>query len=271
MRVRYNDIYFRLIAALIAAHCIVAFGVEETLFQMLLDRDYYISLLGSFVIASILINMVYFATTKLDKHYDWSERPVERVGLQVLCGWMFPGLFAFLLAFFYFRSYGIKILNTPYLKYDYPVILLMILLLNLYYLAFYFYLKMKMAEITTLNGRSVPGEHVKTVFIVSRGTKTIPLSLESISYFYRDNDYNFLRTFEKEDFLVQQTLDEVQQQLDDSQFFRANRRIILNFKAFQQFKPIEHGKLELVVDPPTKEHIIVSQKRAKSFREWINR
>jgi len=276
MPVRYNDLYFRIIAALLAAHCIVAFGDKETLFQLLLDKYYYMALGSSFVIALILVSMVNFVTRKLDRFYDWKQYPVERTGLQLLAGLVLPAVVALLLAALYFKLNGLDIFKTLYLQIDYPVIVGMILLFNLYYLAYYFYLRMRMAEmaVAQVSGNTNIGSdksEIKEVIIASRGAKNIPIPVEKISYIYHQDQYNFIRTSDKEDFLVTDPLDTIQQQLSPKQFFRVNRQMLVNFNSCRHFENIENQKLRLHVLPESKEPIIISQKRAREFKDWMAR
>lgn len=276
MPVRYNDLYFRIIAALLAAHCIVAFGDKETLFQLLLDKYYYMALGSSFVIALILVSIVNFVTRKLDRFYDWKQYPVERTGLQLLAGLVLPAVVALLLAALYFKLNGLDIFKTLYLQIDFPVIVGMILLFNLYYLAYYFYLRMRMAETAvahaTGNANIAPDKsEAKEVIIASRGAKNIPIPVEKISYIYHQDQYNFIRTSDKEDFLVTDPLDTIQQQLSPKQFFRVNRQMLVNFNSCRHFENIENQKLRLYVLPEPKEPIIISQKRAKEFKDWMAR
>ena len=276
MPVRYNDLYFRIIAALLAAHCIVAFGDKETLFQLLLDKYYYMALGSSFVIALVLVTIVNFITRKLDRHFDWKVYPVERTGLQLLAGLVLPAVVALLLAGLYFKLNGLDIFKTLYFQIDFPVIVGMILLFNIYYLTYYFYLQMRLAEKAAQVSNKAENilsnqTEFKEVIIASRGAKNIPIPVNKISYIYHQDEYNFIKTSEKEDFLITEPLDIIQQQLSSRQFFRVNRQMLVNFNACGHFENIAHQKLRLYVIPETKEPIIVSQKKAKEFKEWMGR
>lgn len=276
MPVHYKDLYFRFIAALLAAHCIVAFGDKETLFQLLLDKYYYMALGSSFVIALVLVTIVNLITRKLDKHYDWKVYPIERTGLQILAGLVFPAVVALLLAALYFKLNGLDIFKTLYFQIDFPVIVGMILLFNIYYLAYYFYLQMRLAEkaAKTLDGAEnaiLNRAESKEVIIASRGAKNIPIPVNKISYIYHLDQYNFIKTSDNEDFLIAEPLDIIQQQLSPKQFFRVNRQMLVNFNACSHFENIEHQKLRLYVIPEAKVPIVVSQKKAKEFKGWMGR
>lgn len=260
----YRDKLFRVLISLVAAHFIIAFGIEESFFELLLMRDYYISLLGSFVIALLLVNLVYYTTIRLDRSYNWQEHPYARSALQFSFGLLIPSVIAFLLAALYFTINGINILTTVYLKYDFPVIVLFLLLLNLYYIAFYLYLQARKVN-TAITSRR-PGA---PVFMAQQGQKNIPLQVSQVAYFYHAGGVNLARTHEGEDFIITATLDEIQQQTDPLQFFRVNRQMVVQFTACEHFELLPYGKIEVLVKPAFKEPVIVSQKRARSFRQWV--
>jgi len=273
----YHDFYFRVIIALLAAHLIIAFGEKESFFQLLIMPAYYWSLLPSFIIAFMLVNVVNFVTVKLDKKHDWIQQSLSRVGLQLTLALLLPAVLAFLLASVYFWAWGYNIFNTLYLKYDFPVIVLLLVLLNAYYLSFYFYKRSRIAEkalehpVPLQEENSLEKKVTKEIFLVQRGAQTIPLPILSIAYFYRDGDYNFLKTFDEQSYLLSQTLDEIEQQLDTRLFFRANRQVIVQRKACTHFSNLEYGKLELFAQPAFKQPVIISQRRSKQFREWMQR
>lgn len=283
-RIRYGDVYFRLATAFLSALFIVAYGEKESIFELLLIPAFYVSVALSFVISLILVNAVYFATIRLDWRYDWNDFPVQRTALQVLFAFLFPAVLAYLLAVLYFLLYGIRITDTPYLRFDYPIILIMLGTLNLYYLTLYFYRQSRIGTAkregvaypdangqmaANLNAQEPQSPHQK-VFPVSKGKSHLALPVESICYCYREGDYNFVQTFEEERFLTPQALDEIQESIGDNNFFRANRQFLVNRKACTRYQPLEHGKLQLFTHPSYKQPVIISQRRAKSFREWIH-
>jgi DNA-binding LytR/AlgR family response regulator len=261
----YHDLYFRLALSLLAAHFLIAFGEKESFFELLLMWDYYRSLLFSALIAFILISFIRYVFTRLDKRYDWKMQTAKRLAMQSLWGVAVPAILAFLLAAVYFSMHHIHILDTLYLRFDFPVIVLLLIVLNMYYLVFRFY-RQSQAPVEK-NEES----HYRKTFIVFKGAKSIPVPVDMIAYFFHEGDFNFLRTTNGEDFLVSQSLDEVQAQLDPAIFFRANRQMLIGFGACKHFEPLEFNKLALFIEPPYKEAVIISQKRAKGFKDWMER
>jgi len=261
----YNDLYARLLITLFGAHYIVSFGEPESFFELLLMWDYIRSLLYSWGIAFIIVTLIRWITLKLDKKFDWKEKPIVRLLLQALFGIIILSLVAFLLAAVYFSLHNINILKTEYLSFDFPVILLMLAIINFYYFVYYVLVSWRQSK-STDNDKT----H-KNVFIIQQAAKNIPVKVEDIAYFFRSNELNFIRTIDCNDYIFNETLDLVEQSLDRNHFFRANRQFIIAFNACERFEIIENDKLELFVTPPFKERIIISQKKAPDFRKWIEK
>jgi len=272
-RVSYNDLYFRIAACLIGSHILIVYGETLSTFQILLIPGYYYSLAGSFAIAMILFAFIREVVKRLDARFDWKHRAVERAGMQLLTGLVLPGVMAFLMAFVYFRIRGgINIFNTSYLRYDFDFIIALLLMINLYYIAYYFYARWHQAE-KVLRELVIPAGSTEAVpkntFQVSKGSGNILLPVSGIAYIYRDRDSNFLRTVTGEDYYIPETLDEVQQQLPEDLFFRANRQFIIHRNACTGYDLLSYGKLKANIVPAFNEEVVVSQKRAQAFKKWM--
>jgi len=257
----YRILLVRVAASLLGAHFLVSFGEQYHLFELLLDPEYYTSLTGSFLIAFILLTIVHYINGKLDANYDWLENLYRRSLLQFFFGLVIPSIIAYLLAAVYFGIHGIFILDTVYLQYDFPVVVILLGIANLLYVMHYMYLRSKISDRLETVERSD--------FLVHKAGKNILLPIEVIAYFFHHEGDNYVRTLEGEQFLVTQSLDQVQSLLSGKKFFRANRQVIVNRQACEYFEPIENGKLQLIVQPGYADRIIISQKRAKGFREWM--
>lgn len=263
--VRYNDLYVRLLITLTGAHYIVSFGEPESFFELLLMWDYQRSLLFSWVIGFLIVSLIRWITLKLDAKLDWQQKTAVRILLQALLGIGGLSIIAFLLATGYFALHNMNILHTEYLMFDFPVIILMLMLVNFYYFIWYVYVKWNSSK------KPTSSTTYKQVIIVQHSAKNIPIKIDNVSYFHRSSEVNFLRTQDGTDYIITDSLDYIESQIDPSHFFRSNRQFIVSFSACERFETIENDKLELFVNPVFKERIIISQKKAPDFRKWIEK
>jgi len=111
----------------------------------------------------------------------------------------------------------------------------------------------------------------KTNFIVQHLKQWIPVSVENISCFYREN-LNFIYTFSGERYILDfTTLEEVESLLDPNTFYRANRQAIIHYNAILSIKPHENQKLTVTLKSPAKMEIDISRDKAPAFKKWLDR
>jgi len=112
----------------------------------------------------------------------------------------------------------------------------------------------------------------RTRIVVKKGQEHIALPLEDIALFYTENKIVYVLDHSGKKYLVDKNLSELEHELDDTAFFRANRQYIINVKYVKGFKAYE--KVKLMVDMSLPElqdrcNIIISQETAPDFRKWI--
>lgn len=110
----------------------------------------------------------------------------------------------------------------------------------------------------------------KRSFLVHYRDKLIPVNTADIQWFYTQNETVQAATINNNYYIIEETLEKLQQQLDPSQFFRANRQFIVNRSAIQEINFYFNGRLLLKVQPIPKENILISKARASEFKEWMN-
>ena len=113
-------------------------------------------------------------------------------------------------------------------------------------------------------------QQVKSRFLVKQGQaiKTIPV--EEVSYFWAEEGVVFLVTKQNKRYIINNTLDQLEVQLDSSIFFRANRQLIVHIDAVQEVRTYFKGRLSLLLQPVTEKDIIISSSKAADFKEWLD-
>lgn len=110
----------------------------------------------------------------------------------------------------------------------------------------------------------------KQSFLVHLRDKLVPLPAAQISWFYTANELVYAGTADNRQFVIDFTLEQLQQQLDPTSFFRANRQFIVQRTAIQEVDFYFNGRLLLKVDPAAKEPILISKARVPEFKQWMN-
>ncbi|KIC95880.1 LytR/AlgR family response regulator transcription factor [Flavihumibacter solisilvae] len=106
-------------------------------------------------------------------------------------------------------------------------------------------------------------------FLVRHGQKMMPVNVSQVAYFLSSNKLTFIITREKQKYVVDHTLDEIEKMLDPGQFFRASRQLIIVHDIVQSVTSWFKGRLKISVSIPLDEEVIVSREKAAAFREWL--
>ncbi|MET0392331.1 MAG: LytTR family DNA-binding domain-containing protein [Chitinophagaceae bacterium] len=115
------------------------------------------------------------------------------------------------------------------------------------------------------------GNHRKKRMIVKKGLENISLRLDDVALLYTENKIVYVLDRWGKKYLADKNLAELETELDENSFFRANRQYIVNINFIRGFKPYEKVKLILDLTLPEINHcIIISQEMAPQFREWMH-
>ena len=108
-------------------------------------------------------------------------------------------------------------------------------------------------------------------FMVKTGQTFIKINTENIAYFLVDNKLTYGNLTNSKKYLLDYTLDELENELDPQLFFRINRQFILNINSIESVHIFFGGSLKLHLIPKCEEEVIVSRRRVAAFKEWMNK
>jgi DNA-binding LytR/AlgR family response regulator len=109
----------------------------------------------------------------------------------------------------------------------------------------------------------------KSRFLVKSGQLIKTIKTEQIAYFYSKDKLNFLVTFDGKKYVIDYTLDEVNEMLAPKEFFRINRQFIIHLDAASEIHTYFKGRLKLVLKPNIEEEVIVSSEKTPAFKAWL--
>ena len=108
-------------------------------------------------------------------------------------------------------------------------------------------------------------------FLVKQAQKLLSVEVGDILYFYTDERFSFFKTRQNQKFLVDYTLDELDDLLDPNQFFRVNRGLIVTHNSVEQIQPYFGNRLALSLRPVYDKEALVSREKVSDFKKWMGK
>ena len=110
----------------------------------------------------------------------------------------------------------------------------------------------------------------KKSFLVFKSNKYVIVPTENIAFFYIKYESPVIMCFDRQEYFVNYSLEQIQNLLPEKQFYRLNRQYLINFNAV---KEVEHYfARKLLVNPviPMKDKLIVSKEKVTEFLHWLD-
>ena len=108
-------------------------------------------------------------------------------------------------------------------------------------------------------------------FLISKGDSLIPINTSDIAYVYTEDKAVMIMTLSGQSYFINYSLDEVEQQLDENDFFRLNRQVISKLESIEKISNYFNGKLKIELSPSFGGEILVSRVKAPMFKNWLER
>ena len=108
-------------------------------------------------------------------------------------------------------------------------------------------------------------------FLVKHGQKLVSVEIDDIAYFFSDGRLNFFKTFDNRKFVVDYTMDELNEMLDPSKYFRISRSFYISVNSVAQIHDYFGNRLLLHLKPETEKEAIVSREKVTEFKTWLGK
>jgi two-component system response regulator LytT len=121
-----------------------------------------------------------------------------------------------------------------------------------------------------LQERLQPKEYRKR-FLVKHGQKLVSIELDEIAYFFSDGRLNFFKTDDNRKFVVDYTMDELEDMLDSQKYFRISRAFYVSVRSISQIHDYFGNRLLLHLKPALDKEAIVSREKVADFKKWMGK
>lgn len=114
------------------------------------------------------------------------------------------------------------------------------------------------------------GKAVKKRLITYHRDELIKLEVDNIAFIFLKNGITQLHTFDNISYTTNDSLDEIMKDLESSNFYRANRQVIINIRAIKTIQMYGNNQLKLITEPAADTEIIISKNKVADFKQWLN-
>ncbi len=125
-------------------------------------------------------------------------------------------------------------------------------------------------DIRKLLGVNPIDREYKKRFTVKIGQHLKMVNIEDVMCVYSENKGTYARTRDKRDYLLETTLENLEEELAPDTFFRVSRKFYINIQAIEDIISYTNSRLQLKLQACNDLEIIVSRERVKDFKLWLS-
>jgi two-component system response regulator LytT len=109
----------------------------------------------------------------------------------------------------------------------------------------------------------------KKRFTVKIGQHLKVISTDEIECFFSENKGTYIHTFDNRNYLMDSTLELLEQELDTKDFYRISRKFIIPLKAIKEIVMYSNSRLKIVLPSYKEDEVVVSREKVSDFKNWI--
>jgi DNA-binding LytR/AlgR family response regulator len=110
---------------------------------------------------------------------------------------------------------------------------------------------------------------IKNRFLVKIGDQLLPIKTEEISLFKHEEGIVFLVNKANKEYPIDFSLDQLEACVDNKQFFRINRKVLISIDAIEKISSYFNSRLKIKHPQLSDEMSIISRERVSDFKKWM--
>ena len=109
----------------------------------------------------------------------------------------------------------------------------------------------------------------KKRFSVKVGQHIKLINIEDIECIYSENKGTYVYTNEGRNYLLDLTLDQLEDELEPHVFYRISRKFYVNINAIKDIISYTNSRLQIKLNSFNEQEVIVARERVKDFKNWL--
>lgn len=106
-------------------------------------------------------------------------------------------------------------------------------------------------------------------FTIRIGQQLKMIDMAQVECFYSENKGTYVHTTDNRDYLLDQTLEQLESELDPKRFFRISRKFIVPMQSITEILLYSNSRLKLLLPTYKGDEVIVARERVGDFKAWI--
>ena len=119
--------------------------------------------------------------------------------------------------------------------------------------------------------RKLQPKEFRKRFLVKHTQKLVSIEIDEIAYFFSDGRLNFFKTSDNRKFVVDYTMDELEEMLDPEQYFRVSRSFYVSVDCIEKIDDYFGNRLILQLKPAVDKEALVSREKVTDFKKWMGK
>jgi DNA-binding LytR/AlgR family response regulator len=109
----------------------------------------------------------------------------------------------------------------------------------------------------------------KKRFTVKIGQHLKVISTDEIECIFSENKGTYIHTFDNRNYLLESTLEVLENELDPREFYRISRKFIIPLKSIKEIIAYSNSRLKVILPSYKEDEVVVSREKVSDFKNWI--
>lgn len=112
-------------------------------------------------------------------------------------------------------------------------------------------------------------KNYKKRFTIKIGQHLKVISTDEIECIFSENKGTYVHTFDNRNYLLESTLEVLENELDPKEFYRISRKFIIPLKSVKEIVVYSNSRLKVILPSYKEDEVIVSREKVSDFKNWI--
>jgi two-component system response regulator LytT len=109
----------------------------------------------------------------------------------------------------------------------------------------------------------------KKRFTIKMGQQLKMINIDEVECFYSENKGTYLHTLDNRDYLLDNTLEQLETELNPEDFYRVSRKFIIPMKTIKEIQLHSNSRLKIILPTYKDDEVIVARERVNDFKDWL--